>query len=153
MSKTVFAAGFVIVVALVGVVLFLGSRSGLASAEELANRALNGATPEEQQRAALDLGRVGAAALEPLRRVLAESKTPEVRAAAIEGLLDLQDYTSVPIFLSLLDDPSPLVRGRAGVAVTQLLGRNFQYVAEDPPAKRSEAIQKMKRAYRESNRP
>jgi HEAT repeat protein len=154
MSKTALATGFVIVVALTGVVLaFVSGSRGLGSPDALAERALNAATVEERQRAALDLGRIGPSGQEALRRVLAESKTPEVKAAAIQGLLDQQDYSSLPVFLALLDDPSPLVRGRAGVAVTQLLGRNFQFLAEDPPARRAEAVEKMKRAYKEMPKP
>jgi HEAT repeat protein len=94
-----------------------------AKPEELAQQALSGDNPIVQQRAATQLsGYRHAEAAPPLRQVLKEARHPDVRAAAAQALGDVQDFQSVPELLRLCDDPSPLVRGRAGSAVTNIIG-------------------------------
>jgi hypothetical protein len=115
--------------------------------EELARRALEAGSPEEQEKAALDLARSGEPAREHLRRVLAETRSPQVRAAVVEGLGALRDWESMPKLLDLLGDPDVKVRGRAGVAVTSLLGQDFSFRADDSADKRARIIRDMRSTY------
>jgi HEAT repeat protein len=121
--------------------------------EQLAEQALAGDNPIVQQRAATQLsGYRHAEAAPPLRQVLKEARHPDVRAAAAQGLGDVQDFQSVPELLRLCDDPSPLVRGRAGAAVTNIIGMDFFFNANDPPEKRKAVIESMRRAYEQMRR-
>lgn len=118
--------------------------------EELAQIALNGeASDTERQKAALELGQVGKGNEQLLQQVLVESQTPEVKAAAIEAIGELKHWESMPKLLDALDDPSPLVRGRAAAIATSMLGIDFGFRAGDPPDKRALAIKGMKRLYQD----
>jgi HEAT repeat protein len=129
-------------------------RSGRAQTpEQLAQQALSGDNPVVQQRAASQLSSYRhAQAAPPLRQVLKEARHPDVRAAAAQGLGDVQDFQSVPELLRLCDDPSLLVRGRAGAAVTNIIGMDFFFQADDPPEKRKAVIDSMRRAYEQMRR-
>ena len=120
--------------------------------EQLAEQALSGDNPVIQQQAAATLAHPQFAAVPQLRQVLKEARHPDVRAAAAQGLGDVQDFQSVPELLRLCDDPSPLVRGRAGAAVTNIIGMDFFFKAEDPPKERAAAIESMRRAYDQMRR-
>ncbi len=129
-----------------GYALF-GRGDGLRSAEELSQDALQGGTPQVRERAALDLARHGERGRVYLRKVLAESKSPEVKTAVIQGLSAVRDFESMPRLLTMLDDPSEQVRANAGAAAARILGAEYPYVATDPPEKRAAVIQAIKRAY------
>lgn len=118
--------------------------------EQLAEQALSGENPIAQTRAAAQLSTQGAAP--QLREVIARTRNPEVRATAAQALGDLEDFQSVPELLRLCDDPSPLVRGRAGAAVTNIIGMDFFFKADDPPKERATAIESMRRAYDQMRR-
>jgi hypothetical protein len=120
--------------------------------EQLAEQALTGDNPIAQQLAAAQLSNHRDAATPQLRQVLKEARHPDVRAAAAQGLGDVQDFQSVPELLRLCDDPSPLVRGRAGAAVTNIIGMDFFFKADDPPEQRKAAIEAMRRAYEQMRR-
>src|SRR5688500_3684473 len=75
---------------------FFSRPDGLRPPEVLTREALEGADPTVRERAALDLARSGEPARVHLRRVLAESKSPEVKAAVIQGLEALKDWASMP---------------------------------------------------------
>jgi HEAT repeat protein len=119
---------------------------GERSVEALTEAALNGLA-SEQEKAAQELAERGTAAIGSLRRVLAESKSPGVRAIAIQSLGTLGDLQSMPAFLDAMDDADPQVRSRAGVAATKLLHADFHFRTEDPPAKRKAIIGQMREAY------
>ena len=109
--------------------------SGEQSPEELARSALEAPTPREQEEAVVQLAQFGTEAREQLRRVLAESKTPRVRAACIRALAGQLDYDNMPAFLDALDDDSALVRGRAGAAVQQMLYADVAFPYDAPPVR------------------
>jgi HEAT repeat protein len=113
--------------------------------DQLAEQALFAENQIAQTRAATQLTAQGAAP--QLRQVLSQSRDTEVRATAAQALGDLEDFTSVPELLRLCDDPSPLVRGRAAAAVTNIIGMDFFFQADDPPPKRAAAIASMRKAY------
>jgi len=125
------------------------------SPDELERTALEGATSAEKERAAVELAGRGAEAGEHLRRVLQKSKLPQVRAAAIQGLGAQHDYESVEALLDALEDESPLVRGRAGIAMKTLLGVDFRFRAAASPEERAVKVQLIRKAWdemRESGR-
>ena len=121
-----------------------------ATPEQLAEQALNGENLTVQTRAAAQLSTQGAAP--QLRQIIAQTRNSEVRATAAQALGDLADFQSVPELLRLCDDPSPLVRGRAGAAVTNIIGMDFFFKADDPPEQRKAAIESMRRAYEQMRR-
>lgn len=117
------------------------------SPEELARQALEAPTPGEREVAAVRLAQLGKEAKGQLQRVLAESQSAAVRAACIGGLAAQWDYQSMPVFLDALDDPSAVVRGRAGVAVQRFLGADFGFRHDDPPKKRQAVVKILKREW------
>jgi len=82
----------------------------------------------------------GPESTDKLREHLSEEHPPEVRAAAAQRLGRLRDFESAEKLLDLMDDPSPQVRGRAGVALQRILGADYGFHAHDPPEKRRKII-------------
>ena len=119
---------------------------GERSVDALTEVALNGAA-SEQEKAALELSERGPAAILPFRRILAESKSPDVRAIAIQSLGVLGDGQSMPALFDAMEDADPQVRSRAGVAASKLLHSELRFRTEDPPAKRKEIIAQMRAAH------
>ncbi len=117
------------------------------SPEELARLALEAPTPDEQERAAVRLAELGPEATSHLRRVLSESQSSAVRAACIRGLAARRDYDSMPEFLKALEDESPLVRGRAGVAVQKLLGADCGYRQDLPQRQHQAAVKALRKEW------
>ncbi len=129
------------------------------SPEGLAQKALEAATPEEQELAAVELVRVASdeelgpqvreEAREHLRHVLAKSQSPPVRLACVRGLGSQWDYQGMPVLLDALDDESDLVRSGAAMAVERMMSVDlasprYQYQYADPPAKRAPAIKRIR---------
>jgi hypothetical protein len=130
--------------------LLAGVQSGCVhrpSPEALAEAAINGSPALEQERAVLELTRHGQASVSALRRVVAESRSPQVRAIAFQALGAFGDIESGPAMIEAMDDPDPRVRGRAAVAMVNILGVDFQFRAEDPPAKRRAIVDHVRRTY------
>src|SRR5262249_48036328 len=75
-----------------------------ASTDELARLALTAPSPQARELAALELAGRGAGALPQMRRVLAESDAPVVRAAMIQALGAQYDFESMPQLLPALED-------------------------------------------------
>ena len=129
--------------------MYYATGETVLSPEELAERALTASSPEEKEAAAVQLSQAGAAGVEQMRRVYKQSDVDEVRAACVKGLGVLRDYDSMDVFFQSLEDDSPLVRGRAGVAMVRMLGRDYQFRANGSPAERAQAIAGMKKAWAE----
>ncbi|MCA9269319.1 MAG: hypothetical protein KDA41_12645 [Planctomycetales bacterium] len=84
--------------------------------------------------------------IEQLRAIVADAKRePTARAQAICLIAEARDWESVDLLIAQLEDSSPLVRGRAGVALQHILGTDFLYRAESPPAQRAAAIRGLRR--------
>lgn len=125
-----------------------------ASPDQLADRALNGDSPEERGKAAVRLAECGYQGVEQMRRVLNESNDPAVRATCIEGLGSIWDYESMDLFVELLEDESRAVRGAAGTAVTvMVMGHDprFRFRADDPDDKRQQAIDSLTTRWEDLN--
>ena len=127
------------------------------SPAELAQKALEAASEEEQELAAVELAQLASdkelgpqlreEAREHLRRVLAETQSLPVRSACIRGLASEWDYQSMPALLDALDDESEVVRSDAAMAVQRMMSVNlkgFGYQYDDPPARRAPAIKRIR---------
>lgn len=121
-----------------------------ATPEQLAEQALSAENPIAQARATTELRTRGAAP--QLREVMAQTRDAEVRATAAQALGDLEDFQSVPELLTLCDDASPLVRGRAGAALCSILGADFPFAADLPPDKRTRVTDAMRKMYEQMRR-
>ncbi len=110
------------------------------SPEELAERALGAATLKDRQEAAIELARCGEQSIPLLRQVFVQSDTPEVRAPIAQGLGHHRDVDSLPRLIEAMEDPSPLVRGRAAVAVKRIVGLEVPFSADGSPQERQKAV-------------
>ncbi len=88
-----------------------------------------------------------------LRQLVKGGGDPEVRATAAQGLGWAMDWESVPDLLKMCDDPSPLVRGRAGAALQLILGADYHFRANDDSQTRKKAIEGMKQVYQQAKGP
>ena len=109
--------------------------------------ALESTDPAEQEKAVLELTELGTPALKHLQRVLAESQTDRVRAAAIQGLASQRDYDSMPVLLDAMADPSVVIRVRAGAAVQKLLGVKVDFRANASPTEQEKAVAILRREW------
>ncbi|MHC4180062.1 MAG: HEAT repeat domain-containing protein [Planctomycetota bacterium] len=150
LQRTILGGGLVVLLGILGC-------QQPPSPDELAQKALNAADPEEQESAAVELAAVANnEELEPqlrekakigLRKVLAESQSPPVQAACLQGLSSQWDYESMPAFLDALDHESDLIRSRAVATVERMMSVDlggFGYRYTDPPAIRAAAIQRIR---------
>jgi HEAT repeat protein len=117
-----------------------------ATPEQLALQLKDGGSdPALRRAAATQLAQTGPEAAPVLREILAKTgESSDVRAAAADGLGVLRDEASMGDLLTALEDPDPLVRGRAGVAIQRILGADYFFRAEDPVERRRECIENIK---------
>jgi hypothetical protein len=111
---------------------------------QLADMALNSELPDQRQHAAVMLADSGPAGVPHIREVFRRSEASDVKVACIEGIAQNWDYDSMDLLLDALDDPSPVVRGRAASAVMRMVGRNRRFRAEGPEAERKMLAQYMR---------
>jgi hypothetical protein len=117
--------------------------------ETLAQAALQAASAEERELAAVQLLQFGKPAREHIVRVFTESKEPEVRAACLLGLADQWAYRQMPLMLDALEDESALVRAQAGEAVQLLLKVDYGFNAADPPERRQKVLKQLRERWKE----
>ena len=142
--------------------LIIPGCQGPPSPAELAQKALEAPSDEEQELAAVALSQLASdkerkpqlreEAREHLRSVLAKSQSPPVRLACIRGLASEWDYQSMPVLLDALDDESDLVRGDAAMAVERMMSVDLQvfgYMYKDPPARREAASKRLRAHWEE----
>ena len=110
------------------------------------------ASTEQKVKAANDFVRHGPAARMEVRSAITQHSRyePEVVAPLVQATMKNRDYRSVPSLIELLDHPDPLVRGRAGTAITKILGADVGYRANMPEAERKKMIEAIKFTYQES---
>jgi hypothetical protein len=118
--------------------------SGELSPEELAQLALEAASPEERQRAAVLLASAGEDGHEYLLTVWSENSDAQVRATCIQGLGDAQSYDDMDVLIDALADPSTLIRARAASAVSRMLNRELYFDAAGPDDERAEAVERIR---------
>ena len=148
-GKLLIVAGVLLLI--VGVVYWKYYLAGetVLSPEELAQQALTAASAEEKEAAAVKLSQTGQPGVDEMRQVYQQSDVAEVRAACVKGLGVLRDYDSMDVFFNSLEDESALVRGRAGVAMIRMLGRDYRFRANGSAAARAQSIAGMKKAWEE----
>jgi HEAT repeat protein len=139
---------FVAAAALLLVWLFSGETT--STPEELVDRSFNAPTVNERQTATIELSRRDDVPIKSVRDVFRQSKSPEVRAAAVQGLGRRRDVNSLSALIDAMEDESPLVRGRAGAAVRRIVGLNYEFHALDPPEKRQKAVAFYRKFWKEA---
>ncbi len=82
---------------------------------------------------------------EDLRDVLEKGDSKEERAVAAAKLGEMRDEESMPMLLRAMEDPDPVLRGRAAAAVRKIMGADYFFRAGDPPERRKEVIATIKR--------
>ena len=83
---------------------------------------------------------------EEARAELAKSDAPpESRAEAAAQLGAMRDRQSMPQLIAALEDDDLNVRARANAAVIQILGADFFFRADDPPERRRQAVERIKK--------
>ncbi len=130
-------------------VWYLWPDARLDPPQVLERRVMEGDSAAVQKKAAEDLLKHGDKARQEVRRTLSgyQQDHVEVKLALIKAAQNIRDWRSMPELFRLMEDPDPQVRGRAGAAARVILGADFMFRAEDPPAKRAAAIVQMKRDY------
>jgi len=81
---------------------------------------------------------------EQLRDVLTKEDSWQARAAAAK-LGEMQDEDSMPALLQAMEDPDPVIRGRAAAAVRKIMGADYYFRAGDSPQRRKEVLAVIKR--------
>ena len=115
-------------------------------------RALRDPRPRVRAAAAVALGqfrrrdRVDAGSLVGL--LSNRDEEDDVRAAAACSLGRLQSWNAMPALVDALEDPEPMVRGRAGSAVRKILGVDFGFRAEAPVRRRRAAVARIRNSWR-----
>ena len=71
----------------------------------------------------------------------------EVRAAAAERLGDMRYWEAGPAIIDAMEDSSPLLRARAGVALRRIVVVDMGYRANDSFDRRSKAVQKIRKLW------
>jgi hypothetical protein len=78
--------------------------------------------------------------VEELRRMFNEGESPEQRGLGAAGLGERRDVASMPALLDAMEDESPVLRGHASIAVRKILGADYFFDPEAPPAARQEVV-------------
>ncbi len=130
------------IVLAVGICVLCASyfEAGELSIEELAEQAFRDDDQTVRETATFELAERGGDALPHLRRLITEAGSPEVRAAAAYALAQQFDYDSMDTLLDSMGDESVVVRGRAALAVTKLLGRDRRFRANGSEEDRARII-------------
>jgi len=117
----------------------------------LQERVLQGNSPEVQSQAAQDMVKYKASeeARPFVHQALAEYRgnDPEVLVPLVQGVLKQRDYKSLPRLFDLMEHPDPRVRGKAGAAVSEIMGADYGFHAADPPEKRREVLKHIRAIY------
>ena len=80
-----------------------------------------------------------------LRTLLSGHHPEALRAAAAQRLGRLRVKESLPQLVEMMEDESLLVRGRAGVAVQQILGVGIHFKANAPAQERAKVVGELRR--------
>lgn len=151
MRKTVYylilGAGALSGVAVLAFCFWPGER--LDPPEVLEDRILNSPSVEEQAAAARDMVRHGQGARTEVGRVLTkyEGNHPDVMVPLLQAAMKARTWRSLPRLFQLMEDPDPRIRGKAGAAARKIMGADYYFRADDPPAERAAALARMKAIY------
>ncbi|MCX7427410.1 MAG: hypothetical protein NTW96_17490 [Planctomycetia bacterium] len=135
---------------LVGAVttLAMSGCSGKPSPDELARKALEAPTVEEQERAATALADLGVPALPQIRELAVNPKASlPVKLRMMDAVVLARDWDSMPMLLTAMESDSIEIRGRATSSVMALLGARFNFPVEGSVQARRQAMQAVRAAY------
>jgi len=152
MKKTRLTILIAVVVILAGVVI--GTQTGLFSSSgedpppaELAEQALTATQSADREVAAGKLIRGSyQEALPAIRRVMAETEDPKVKAVVIRGLQRFYDHDSLPMMIDAMESDSLHVRAAAEHAVPPLLGIDL-FDADADPGTRAQQVAAVRRQW------
>jgi HEAT repeat protein len=82
---------------------------------------------------------------EDLRDLLEKGDSIQARTGAAAKLGEMRDEESMPVLLRAMEDPDPVLRGRAAAAVRKIMGADYYFRAGDPPERRKEVIATIQR--------
>lgn len=85
---------------------------------------------------------------EDLRGVLENGDSVQAQAVAAAKLGEIRDEESMPVLLRAMEDPDPVLRGRAAAAVRKIMRADYYFRANDPPERRKEVIATIKRDWK-----
>ena len=164
--RLLLAGVLAVLLAAVGISASWYGRAATESPQDLARRAIDADSPREQAAAATRLAALASAhrpsaspasrvssastpastpASQPneravvvagLRETLRSAKSGEARAAAVVGLARSGDRSVLPLVVAAIEDPDPLVAGRAVAAAQHMLG--VRYGADERPLDRED---------------
>ena len=119
---------------------------------EVAQTLDNSSQTEQQVAAANQFVRHGPAARQEVRTALNQHQRydPEVVEPLVQASMKNRDYRSMPTLMELLNHEDVMVRGRAGAAVTKILGVDVGYRAEMPEPERKKMIEAIRMTYENS---
>jgi hypothetical protein len=114
--------------------------------EVLQERVLQGPSVEVRSQAARDMVRHGPEAQPFVHRALAEYRgnDADVLVPLLQGAQKQRDWQSIDRLFELVEHPDARVRGKAGVAVAEIMGADYGFSADDPPEKRREVLDRMR---------
>jgi len=142
---SILAVGLLVLLALM--VRWFLSGSGFPPPEDLAATALSDQDENDREAAAELLARHPDDPLTLLRKVVAESESARVRAAAALGLGRLHDWESIPLLIEGLESDSVFLRERSVAALRQILSRDFGYRPRADEPERRQAIETIKECW------
>lgn len=83
--------------------------------------------------------------VEPLNQAVTQDPAPAVRAAAAKALGNLRSWNGTDALVRGLSDPDPFVRECSYMAIQRIIGVQYQYDPEGPPAQRAQMASLIRR--------
>jgi hypothetical protein len=137
---TIIAAGALAVVVLIYRSIGRGPAAPLPP-EKAAETANHATSEREVYEALTSFGRVRRDDAPQVRAIMTNPHNEtRVRAAAADALGEIADWEAIPQLLEAMNDPDPIVRGRAGVAAQKIVGADYHFRAEAPEEERREIM-------------
>jgi hypothetical protein len=122
--------------------------SGTPSPDDLARKALEAQTPQEQERAATALADLGVPALPQIRELAVNPKASlPVKLRMMDAVVLARDWDSMPMLLTAMESNSIEIRSRATSSVMALLGATFKFPVEGSVQSRRQALQSIRAEY------
>jgi hypothetical protein len=150
-SKAVLVALGVAVAAMVAWWCWPSGAQRVDPPQVLQERVLQGSSPEVQSQAAQDMVKYKPSeeARTSVHQALAEYRgnEPEVLVPLVQSVLKQRDHKSLPRLLDLMEHPDPRVRGKAGAALSEIMGADYGFRAGDPPEKRRKVLKYVREIY------
>jgi len=115
----------------------------------LAEEALHAPTTTARQKAAAFLCDTRAVGIPEMRRVFAESQDNTVRGLCLQGLANAGDYDSIPLLLSSLTDPNPIVGRRAAQGLSLIWKRKIDFPTEGNTEQRLKAADALRETWKQ----